>query len=193
MYVTHKIGKKSILCIYLFLEPVPISYYYILAWLCGWRYIQGENKQTNKKLESPSGGQAPYSTGFPLLCECSRNPSVLVCQLVLLWEAVFGFSDFFFKKTLSTGLPILWRVIYKHMSPHRAECSAVFDQKQHDACAPPSLFTWPTFCFLFPRFEKKSSKRKILPMWKRWNKEENWQKQWKTSKLMSSKMVLSSG
>ena len=69
--------------------------------------------------------------------------------------------------------------------PHWAECSAVFEQKQHDLRAPPSLFTWPCpeqhFCF---PHEKKSSKRSILLMWKRWNRNsrstkrrQNWQVQ----------------
>ena len=34
-----------------------------------------------KKTELSSGGQAPCSTGFPPLGECSRNPSVSVHQL----------------------------------------------------------------------------------------------------------------
>ena len=32
-----------------------------------------------------------------LLGECCRSPSLSVYQLVLLWEAVFGFSDFFLR------------------------------------------------------------------------------------------------
>ena len=41
--------------------------------------------------------------------------------------------------------------------PHHAECSAVFDQKWHDLCAPPSLLTrshaeWDIF--LFPQMKK---------------------------------------
>ena len=33
---------------------------------------------------------------LPPLGECFRNPSVSVKQLVLLWEAAFGFNEFFF-------------------------------------------------------------------------------------------------
>ena len=47
-----------------------------------------------------------------------------------------------FLKTLSIHLPIVWWVIYECTCPHHAECSAVFNQKWHDPCAPPSLFTW---------------------------------------------------
>ena len=58
-----------------------------------------------------------------------------------------------FLKTLWTHFPISWWVIYEHPCPHCAECSAVVIQKQHDPCAPPSLFIrtcteWLFFCFL---------------------------------------------
>ena len=109
---------------------------------------------------------------FPLLAEYSKNPSVAVCQLVVLWEAAFSFSDFFFLKTLSTHWPISWWVIYKHTCPQCVECSAVFDQKQHDPHAPPSLFTRsvPKWLYFVPLDFKKSSKENVLPMWKRWKK-----------------------
>ena len=114
----------------------------------------------------------PCSTGF-LLSECSRNPSVSVYQLVVLWEAVFGFREFFWR--LSVCFPIYWRLIYGHTCSHLPECSAVFDQKQHDPCALPSPFIpfcteWLFFACLFPWTKKKSSNGNILLMWKRWNK-----------------------
>ena len=68
-----------------------------------------------------------------------RSPSVSVYQLAL-WEAAFGFSELFWK-TLSMYLPISWGVIYERTCPHHAECPAVLDQKRHDPCALPSLFT----------------------------------------------------
>ena len=46
-----------------------------------------------------------------------------------------------FLKTLSMCLPISWWVIHKCTCPHRAECSAVFDQNQHDPHILLSLFT----------------------------------------------------
>ena len=70
-------------------------------------------------------------TDFPPLDECSRNPSVSVYQMPLLWEAALGLSELFLK-TLWRHLPISWWVIYKRNCPQRAECSALFDQKQHD-------------------------------------------------------------
>ena len=39
----------------------------------------------------------PLYYRLPLLGECSRNPSVSVYQLVLLWEAELGFSEFFWR------------------------------------------------------------------------------------------------
>ena len=46
-------------------------------------------------MEWSSGEQACCSTGFPPR-ECSRNSSISVHQLALLWEAAFDFGDFFF-------------------------------------------------------------------------------------------------
>ena len=77
---------------------------------------------------------------LPPLGECSRNPSVSVYQLVVVWEAGFGYSEFFLK-TLSVHLSISWWVIYKHTCPHCADFSAGFDQKLQHPHAPPSLFT----------------------------------------------------
>ena len=114
-------------------------------------YMRG----TPPKLELSSGGQAPCSTyRLPLLGECSRNPSVSVCQLALLWEAVFSFSELFWK-TLH-AFAISWWVIYEHICPHCAECSAVFVQKWHDTRAPPSLFTpfYPEWLFFVSLVEK---------------------------------------
>ena len=98
-----------------------------------------EGGPPQKKPELSSGGQAPCSTGF-LLGECSRNPSVSMYQLVVVWEAAFSFSELFLK-TLSTLLPISWWVIYEHTCPHHTECWAVFDQNWHEPCVPHFLFT----------------------------------------------------
>ena len=46
------------------------------------------------KMELPSGGRPLVVQASPL-GECSRNPSVSVYQLALLWEAVFSFSEYF--------------------------------------------------------------------------------------------------
>ena len=93
----------------------------------------------------------PLEDRLPPLGECSRNPSVSLYQLELLWEAVFGFSEFVWK-ILSMHLPISWWVIYERTCPHCTECSVVFDQKQHDPCAPPNLAL--SDFFLFPWMKK---------------------------------------
>ena len=97
--------------------------------------MRGTPPKWNYLLES-----GPLVVQAPLLGECSRSPSVSVDQLALLWEAVFGFSEFFLK-TLSIHLPISSWVIYERPCPHRVEWSEIFDQKWHDSCAPRSLFT----------------------------------------------------
>ena len=151
-------------------------------------HLQREIQKTWNYL--PEGG--PGSTGFPLLGECYRNPSVSVYQLALFWEAASSFSEFFLK-TLSTHSPISWWGIYEHTTAHLAECSAVFNQKWHNPYSLTSLLSWShpsNFFFCFPDW-KKSSKGNVLQMWKRWNKE--WQKDQKASKSVSSKTVLSSG
>ena len=116
----------------------------------------------------------PLQYRLSLLVQCSRNPSVSVYQLALLWEAALGFSEFFLK-THSTHLPISWWVIYECTCPHIAECSAVFA---------PSNF----FCFYGWR---KSSKKYFADVEKM--RQKNSRSTKKASKLMSSKTVLSSG
>ena len=59
-----------------------------------------------------------------------------------------------FLKTLSMCLPFSWWVIYECTCPYHGECSAVFEQKQHDPHSLSSLFTWscPKWLFnLFPQ------------------------------------------
>ena len=53
-------------------------------------------------------------------------------------------------------LLISWWVVYKRTCPRHAECSVVFDQKQHDPHAPPTLFigSCPKQFFLFPLMKK---------------------------------------
>ena len=104
-------------------------------------HLQGQYqyKEGPKKLELSSGGRAPCNR-LSLLDEHSRNLSVWVYRLVVLWEAAFSFSEFFLK-TLSRCLPMSSWVIYKCTYPHFTECSAFLDQKWHDLSAPPSLLT----------------------------------------------------
>ena len=151
-----------------------------------------EDMRDPPKLELPSRGRAPSSTGF-LLGECSRNPSVSVYQLALLWEAVFSFSKLFWK-TISMCLPVSWWVIYECTHPHLTEGSAVFDQKLYDPHASPFLFTqslskW-LFLLLFPQM-KKCSKGNVLPMCKRWNKKKA--EALKGIKIENPKTILNSG
>ena len=58
----------------------------------------------------------------------SRNPSVSVCQLVVVVGSCIQFQWIFFED--STHLPISWWVIYEHICPLLAECSAGFFPKR---------------------------------------------------------------
>ena len=102
--------------------------------------------------------------------ECSRNPPVSVHQLALLWEAAFGFSDFFF----------FWR-LFQHICPlhdgwftsapaHTTLSVQQFLTKNgmFPMSQPPYSpdLALSDFFFCFPRW-KKSSKGNILLMWKR--------------------------
>ena len=89
------------------------------------------------KTELSFGRRVSCSTGFPPLGECSRNPSVSVHQLALVWEADFGFSEFFWN-TLSTCLLISWLMIYEHTCPHSVLSDQQFlTKKWHDPRAHP--------------------------------------------------------
>ena len=88
--------------------------------------------------------------------ECSKNPSVSVYQLVVLWEATFSFSEFYFFKDVMC-LPIPWQAIDESTSPHCTECSAVSDPKWHDPGVPPpyspDLSQNDFFVCLFPQWK----------------------------------------
>ena len=119
-------------------------------------------RQDTKKEKLSSGEQAPCKWVFSPLGECSRNLSVSVYQLVMLWEAVFGFSEFFWRLFQSI-CPFhdgwfMSAPIHTTLSVH-----SVFDQKWYDSHAPPSLSTWshPKQLLLFPQMNK-ALKRKLL-------------------------------
>ena len=94
---------------------------------------------------------------------CSRNPSVSVYHLVLLWEAEFGFSEFFFEHSYNMFAHFMM-MIYEPTCPHHAECTAVFDQKQHDPHVPPSLFTesYSKGHFIFVSPDEESPQREMF-------------------------------
>ena len=125
-----------------------------------WGYVQGETpRNLNYLLDS-----WPLVVQASLLGDCTRNPSVSVYQLVLLWEAMFSISKLFLK-TLSKHLPILWLVIYKHICPHQAENSAIFEQKWHGFCVPHSLYLMSpqATSFLFPQMKNSPQRETFCP------------------------------
>ena len=96
------------------------------------------------------GGPLQYR--LPPLGECSRNPSVSVHQLALLWEAALTFSELFLK-TLSMCLPLSWWVTYERTRPPHWVFSSFWSKMAWlPLRAPPTLFT-PSHhkrLFLFP-------------------------------------------
>ena len=89
------------------------------------------------------------------LGQCSRIPSISVYKLALLWEAAFGFSEFFWKllqrdSPFHDGWP-------RSAPAHTAECSAAFDRKWQDSMPhppySPNLASRDFFCF--PRIKIK--------------------------------------
>ena len=116
----------------------------------------------------------------------AHKSSVSVYQLVFLWEAVFGFSEIFLK-ILSVHLPISRWVIYWCTCPHQAKSWAVLTKIGMTPHVPPSLFTqsrteWVYVCF--PGWKKSSKGVEEV--------KQKQQNQYKASKSLSSKTVLSS-
>ena len=85
-----------------------------------------------------SGGWALAVQASPPLAECSRT-HLYQCTSWCCCEGLHLASVCVFCRLKMFAHFIM--VIYEHTCPHHAECSAVFDQKQHNPHAPPSLFT----------------------------------------------------
>ena len=117
---------------------------------------------------SPQNGMifwrvSPLLYRLALLDECSRNPSVSMFQVAVLWEAVFGFSEFYLN-TLSM-LAHFRCVIYS--APAHTVLSS-FEQKLHDPWAPPSLFTQSHSEWLFfVSLDEKSPQREMFCLYGR--------------------------
>ena len=75
---------------------------------------------------------------LPPLCECSRNPSVSVYHLVLLWEPAFSFSEFFWR--FNTFAHFMMGDLWAHL-PTLCWVLSSFWPKTAWPCAPLSLFT----------------------------------------------------
>ena len=129
---------------------------------------------------------------LPPLGEYSRTPSVSVYQLALLWEAVFGFSEFFFGR-LFQHICTFHDGWFTSTPAHTTLSVQQFLTKNGMTPMPHPPYSpnvAPSDFFCFPGW-KKSSKRNVLLTWETWNKKR--QKHWKASKSTSSKTVLSSG
>ena len=100
--------------------------------------------------------------------------TVPVYQLVLLWEAVFGFSEFFFfEDTFKAFAHLMKGDLQGHLPIPHWVFSSFCPKMAWPLCPtlPSHLISLPSdfFCCCFPRW-KKSSKGNVLLMWKRWNK-----------------------
>ena len=137
-------------------------------------HILVKASQSRVRLGKDNGGGSPQKTqnflllGEPLVVQASPTKWVFwepICITVRAGIVVRGCIQLqwiFFED--STCLPISWWVIYNCTCLHRAECSAVYDQKRHDPYAPPSLFSGyhPKWLFLFP-WMRKVLKGKCFP------------------------------
>ena len=155
-------------------------------------YEEGLKNKSNPELSS--GGQASCSTGFPQLSEHSRNPSVSVYQLALLWEAAFSFSEFILK-TLSMHLPMMGD-LWVYLPTLHWVFSSFWPKTAWPPCSTtPTSFTQSRpkrlFCVCFPGW-RKVLKEKCFSDGEE-VKQKKWQKHKKASKSTSSKTVLSSG
>ena len=107
------------------------------------------------------GQRVPCSRRL-LLGECSRNPSMSVYHLALLWEAVFGFSGFFLKTLFQCICPFPdgW---FMNIPAHTVLSVQQFLTK-NVMPHPPSLFTWshPQWLFLFVSLDEKSLQRETF-------------------------------
>ena len=124
--------------------------------------------------------------GMPLIVQasfatCSRNTSVSVYLLVLLWEAAFA-SEFFLK-TLSTHFPFHggW---FTSTPAHPLLSAQQFLTKNGltPVIHPPYSPDLAPVTSFVSSDEKQSSKGNALPLWRRWNKNsrstkrpQNWQ------------------
>ena len=82
-------------------------------------YEWGSKQYQNYLLE---GG--PLLVQTSPLHECSRKPSVSVCQLVLLWEAAFSFSEFFLLNSFNVFAHFMMGDSQVHLSTlHWVVCS----------------------------------------------------------------------
>ena len=158
-----------------YLLPIPESTNVVV--------YKGDHKNWNYLLS----GHPLIKYRLPPLGECSRNPSVSVYQLALLWEAVSGYSDFFFFEDsfqvfahFMSGLP--------SPRPKPTELSAVSDPKWHDPPGPPSLCTQscPQGTF-FISLDVKNPQRETY-CWCGRGETKKQQKPYKAWKLTSSKM-----
>ena len=147
-------------------------------------YTRG-GAHTRKELSS--GGWSPCSTGFPHYVRV-LGTHLYQCTSWHCCERLHSASLNFFLKMHSL---ISWWVIYEHTCPHHAECSPVFDQKQHDPHVPPSLLTRlpkdflpcpegkispqrETFCRCGRGETKKSRSTKSIQIYKFRNCSEQW-------------------
>ena len=145
----------------------------------------GPQKIQNYLLE---GG--PLVDRLPQLGGCSRNPSVSLWQLALLWEAVLGFSDSFLKTQHMCPFHDGW---LPRAPAHTLLSVQQFLPKMARLEAPPSLFTQShpgQLGFCFPGWNRSSKGKRFA------NVEEVKQKKaeaLKGIKINKLKTALSSG
>ena len=100
---------------------------------------------------------------LPPLGECSRNPSVSVNHLVVLWEAVFSLIEFFWR--LSTFAHFTMGDLQAHLPTLYWVFISFWSKKAWPAW--PTLLIHPVSTHVtFVSLMKISSKGSIFPMWR---------------------------
>ena len=118
-----------------------------------------------KKLELPSGRRASCSTGFLSLGECSRNPSVSVYQLALLWEDAFSLSEYF-EDYLNVFAHFVTDDLWVHLPTRSWVCSSFQPKTPWPPCPTlPGHLVLPQVTFLFSSMKEVLKGKKILSTW----------------------------
>ena len=153
-----------------FFRSVSVCSIYLGVLMLG-AYTKENNPRSSNGIIFWRAGPLQYR--LPLLGVCSRNPSVPVHQLVVLWKERFGFSEFFLKTQQICPFHDGWLTtapVHITLSVKQFLTKNDMTPLPHPPYSPDLILSDYVFC---PRW-KILSKGNILPIWKKWN--EKWQK-----------------
>ena len=94
-------------------------------------------------------------------------------QLVVFWEAAFGFSEFFFGDSCNAFAHFMMGDLWAFLPTLCWVFTSFWTKMAWPPCPTLPIHPISLWVIFFPPDEKMSSKGNILLMWKRWNKK--WQ------------------